>query len=330
MLGASVQTIQDIICSYLVLKNLPPSADMIYLEYCHEKCDELAYNDNHPNLARAVRPSCSAAVLFTVQGAQRVADLCWPIFDVIDRMYPSLIRAGWLEAYILTPPLFYQDGFFRSNLERTKIDQGASRYHSPPIIDPPCWEARQMPHSVSNKLDLEHVFDKRFRDFDLDWRQIGVVIPGAEVRSILGMLEGGDRVNGACRYGVLETVDLTSQECRRFVWLKYGMPVSWTGQSGPGAQIIFRVLSGSSDEDGIPVGSWDTESSCGVLLDLDVDQDCAGWQSGEACRLEASLFSVDGFSIDGDCGWSSNVLRFSIFLVDMQSDQSGAVLQDPL
>ena len=187
-----------------------------------------------------------------------------------------------------------------------------------------------MPHSVSNKLDLEHVFDKRFRDFDLDWRQIGVVIPGAEVRSILGMLEGGDRVNGACRYGVLETVDLTSQECRRFVWLKYGMPVSWTGQSGPGAQIIFRVLSGSSDENGIPVGSWDAESSCGVLLDLDVDQDCAGWQTSEACRLEASLFSVDGFSIDGDCGWSSNVLRFSIFLVDMQSDQSGAVLQDPL
>ena len=99
------------------------------------------------------------------------------------------------------------------------------------------------------------------------------------------------------------------------------MPASWTGQLWPGAQIIFSVLSGSSDEDGIPVGSWDTASSCGVLLDLDVDNDCAGWQSGEACRLKASLVSVDGVFDD--------VLRFSIFLVDMKADKSGAILQDP-
>jgi hypothetical protein len=330
MLGASVQTIQDILCSSLALKNLPPSADMIYLEYCLEKCDELAYNDNHPNLARAVRPSCSAAILFTVKGAQRVADLCWPVFDVIDRMYPSLIRAGWLEAYILTPPVFYQDGFFRSNLERMKTHgadhNGAGRYHSPHSKNhPPCWEARQK-HAVSGILNLAHVFDERFRDFDLDWRQIGVVIPGAEVRSILGMLEGGNRVNEVCRYGGLETtMDLTGKERRSFVWLKYGMPASWTGLSCPGAQIIFRVLRGSSDEDGIPIGSWDTASSCGALLDLDVDNNCAGWQSGEACRLEASLVSVDGVFDD-----ALRFVRFSIFLVDMKADKSGAVLQDPL
>jgi hypothetical protein len=312
MLGATVQTIQDILCNSLALKNLPPSADMIYLEYCHEKCDELAYNDQHPNLARAVRPSCSAAILFTVKGAQRVANLCWPVFDVIDRMYPSLIRTGWLEAYILTPPVFYQDGFFRSNLERTTTRQGAGRYHSPHSKnDPPCLDI----------LNLAHVFGERFRDFDLDWRQIGLVIPVAEGRSILGMLEGGDRVNEVCRYGNFEAIDMTGQERGSFVWLKYGMPVSWTGLSYPGAQIIFTVLSGSSDEGGILVGSWDTASSCGALLDLDVDNDCAGWQSGEACRLESSLVSVDGVVDD--------VLRFSIFLVDMRTDKSGPVLQDP-
>jgi hypothetical protein len=326
MLGASVQTMQDILCSSVALKTLPPSADMIYLEYCLEKCDELAYNDHHPNLARAVRPSCSAAILFTVKGAQRVADLCLPIFDVIDRMYPKLIRAGWLEAYILTPPLFYQDGFFRSHLERMKTHgadhHGVGRYHSPKSKNhPPCWEARKK-HALPGILNLAHVFGERFRDFDLDWRQIGVVIPDAEVRTILGMLEGGDHVNEVCRYGGLETtMDLTGKERRSFVWLKYGMPASWTGLSCPGAQIIFRVLSGSSDEDGIPVGSWDTASSCGALLDLDVDNDCAGWQSGEACRLEASLVSVDSVFDD--------VLRFSIFLVDMKADKSGAILQDP-
>jgi hypothetical protein len=265
MLGASVQSIQEILCSSLTLKNLPPSADMIYLEYCHEKCDELAYNDHHPSLARAVRPSCSAAILFTVKGAQRIADLCWPVFDVIDRMYPNLIRTGWLEAYILTPPLFYQDGFFRSNWERTTTCQGAGRYHSPHSKnDPACWEARQharhMHPAVPDILDLAHVFGERFRDFDLDWKQIGVVIPGVEVRSILGMLEGGDRVNEVCRYGGLETtMDLTGKERRK-------------------------------------VG-------------------------GEACRLEASLVSVDCVLDD--------VLRFSIFLVDMKADKSGAILQDP-
>jgi len=222
--------------------------------------------------------------------------------------------------------VFYQDGFFRSNLERMKTHgadhHGAGRYHSPHSKNhPPCWEARQK-HAVSGILNLAHVFDERFRDFGLDWRQIGMVIPGAEVRSILGMLEGGNRVNEVCRYGGLETtMDLTGKERRSFVWLKYGMPASWTGLSCPGAQITFRVLSGSSDEDGIPVGSWDTASSCGVLLDLDVDNDCAGWQSGEACRLEASLVSVDGVFDD--------VLRFSIFLVDMKADKSGAILQDP-
>ena len=59
MLGASVQAIQDIICSSLALKNLPPSADMIYLEYCHEKCDELAYNDHQSES----RPGGSAIML---------------------------------------------------------------------------------------------------------------------------------------------------------------------------------------------------------------------------------------------------------------------------
>ena len=72
--------------------NLPPTADMVYLEWCYEACSNIWYNQNYPSLGRAVEPSCSAAILFTVQGARKVADLCLPIFDVIDRMYPILIR----------------------------------------------------------------------------------------------------------------------------------------------------------------------------------------------------------------------------------------------
>jgi hypothetical protein len=72
--------------------NLPPTADMVYLEWCYEACSNIWYNQNYPSLGRAVEPSCSAAILFTVQGARKVANLCLPIFDAIDRMYPILIR----------------------------------------------------------------------------------------------------------------------------------------------------------------------------------------------------------------------------------------------
>ncbi len=59
--------------------------------------------------ARAVEPSCSGAIYITAKGAQRIADLCRPVFDAIDAMYASLIRKGWLEAYLLKEPVFYKD-----------------------------------------------------------------------------------------------------------------------------------------------------------------------------------------------------------------------------
>jgi hypothetical protein len=105
MLGSSIQRVREHLCA---LRDLPLTADMVYLEYCLETCAELSYDSRYPKLARARKPACSGAIFFTAKGAQRVADLCWPVFDVIDRMYPILIQRGWLEAYILTPAAFYQ------------------------------------------------------------------------------------------------------------------------------------------------------------------------------------------------------------------------------
>ena len=45
------------------------------------------------------------------KGARKVADLCLPVFDVIDRMYPSLIASGNLEAFAAVPPILYQVWF---------------------------------------------------------------------------------------------------------------------------------------------------------------------------------------------------------------------------
>lgn len=87
-----------------VFDEVPHSADAVYLEFCFETCGQLRYKANEDitgagrSLARAHAPSCSAAVLFTVKGARKVASLAWPIFDVIDRMYQHLVVSDLVEA----------------------------------------------------------------------------------------------------------------------------------------------------------------------------------------------------------------------------------------
>jgi hypothetical protein len=65
-----------------------------------------------------------------------VASLALPVFDVIDRMYQYLIVTRLLEAYLVTPPLFYQDRVWGSNWLRNTEVWGPLRSHSP--LSPPC------------------------------------------------------------------------------------------------------------------------------------------------------------------------------------------------
>ena len=76
----------------------------------------MATNLDSTTAARASEPACSAAIFFTAKGARNVADLCLPVFDVVDRMYPQLIKTGWLEAFLVTPALLYQDKHYASNI----------------------------------------------------------------------------------------------------------------------------------------------------------------------------------------------------------------------
>jgi len=66
--------------------SLPRSADVLYLEMCGENCADLRYARGNTVIARARKPFCSAAMLFTPRGAQRVLDLTLPIFDGLDLM----------------------------------------------------------------------------------------------------------------------------------------------------------------------------------------------------------------------------------------------------
>ena len=48
MPGGSPEFVRDGICRSI--RTPPPTADMIYLEYCLESCVHLAYNDRYPRL----------------------------------------------------------------------------------------------------------------------------------------------------------------------------------------------------------------------------------------------------------------------------------------
>ena len=99
------------------LRRFPATADMLYLEACHERCSDRRFNYHYPDWARTSGPSCSAAIIFTKKGARRISQICRNVFWGIDNMYRAMIHAGLLEAYVITPTVFFQDGFWKSAMQ---------------------------------------------------------------------------------------------------------------------------------------------------------------------------------------------------------------------
>jgi glycosyltransferase involved in cell wall biosynthesis len=130
MLAGSPDTIRLRIMH--ALQMFPPSADVLYLEACHEKCSERKYSYFYPQWARTTGPSCNSAMIFTKKGARRVTLICRYIFWGSDKMYASMIRAGLLEAYVITPHAFLQDGFWKSSLEALSGSGEASGHRAVP------------------------------------------------------------------------------------------------------------------------------------------------------------------------------------------------------
>ena len=100
------------------LRELPPDADVLYLEACAEECGALRYSAHRPSLARASRPYCSAGLIFTARGARRVAALCTPVTAGFDDMMPELVARGWVAAYLALQGVLHQDCFWGSDANR--------------------------------------------------------------------------------------------------------------------------------------------------------------------------------------------------------------------
>ena len=204
---------------------------MIYFEFCLESCREIRYNSGFAGLARAKSPSCSAAIYFTVAGARRVADLCFPIFDVVDRMYPTLIAAGQLQAYMILPPVFYQDQFFASNWYRRFEDENRARalhagtpLHTPLSAAVPCREAAG---GHSNQFDA---------DAPVDLRQVGLQVTRSDLEIALMELE----VEAECRQGQVD-LQMPSHDKLIMVWFPFALPAAADCNHASRARIIVSM-----------------------------------------------------------------------------------------
>ena len=98
------------------IEELPEDADMLFLEMCHEHCDKI--NKISKNLYKLYKPSCSAAILYTPTGAEKILKLCLPIFDGIDIMFPILIEKQKINAYGINGMLFAQDEYYGTDADR--------------------------------------------------------------------------------------------------------------------------------------------------------------------------------------------------------------------
>lgn len=99
-----------------ILNKLDPEWDMFYLEACYERCGNTIPISQC--IHKSYAPQCSASIIFSKKGAIRVIELCRPLFDGIDLMYPQLISEGKLRAYMMSPIIFEQDEFWGSDAGR--------------------------------------------------------------------------------------------------------------------------------------------------------------------------------------------------------------------
>ena len=276
MASALDQTLRDRICR--TLSNIPPTADMVFLEYCFETCSLLSYDARYPLLARAFEPSCSAAIYFTANGARRVATLAFPVFDVIDTMYPHLIRKGWLEAYVMQPPAFFQNHMFGSTWNHPgKIILAAfqDNCHQPQAAIPACVEIYMAPPGSLGKL--QHT----------DLRQIGIVLHSAEFKNAMFLLESSQ----ACRDAHAATV-ANDHSSFMYLWLMYPVFKAWTDACGSqaGDWVEYSICNRFADRNCQVVGNLTLGSKCGALLKLSSNSSCLGTQGvDEACEITTSI-----------------------------------------
>lgn len=108
--------IQDRIRDILV--DVPQDWDMIYLEYCMERCWKSKAVSKW--LATAVKPYCTAAVIYRTASVAKLRDCLDGKKQLIDFSYVQCIQEHSLKAYVARPPLFAQNAAYEGDLGHTR------------------------------------------------------------------------------------------------------------------------------------------------------------------------------------------------------------------
>ena len=89
------------------VSSLPRNADVLYVEWCFDLCDESRFHTKYPLISLASKPHCTAGILFSTQGAIKLDRLLRPIDSTIDNMLSNLCRvSGVLLCYKLRLSIF--------------------------------------------------------------------------------------------------------------------------------------------------------------------------------------------------------------------------------
>lgn len=100
------------------LEKVPKDADILYLGRCYDTCGQsIPVNDM---IVKVFNPLCLHAYVLFKKGISKLNDIL-PIKDAIDRFYVNKINEG-LIAYATNPPLFMQNNYLKSNVQRSAIN----------------------------------------------------------------------------------------------------------------------------------------------------------------------------------------------------------------
>lgn len=138
------------------LKKVPKNCDVLYLGRCYDNCDQAEpINDM---IVKVNNPLCMHAYIMFNKGYRKIKNQFFPIKDAVDRFLVNKIKDGTLTAYACNPPLFMQNNYLRSNVQKKEIN-----------FTPVCTEDHKKTHIITK-------FNTGTKALDLDDKDISLFI----------------------------------------------------------------------------------------------------------------------------------------------------------